>query len=90
MDLISKEKDEEAKEHEENDHPFLMLGYGIYSYFTFLEQLIALLVIMTVLSIPIIGIYGSGSFIGGLDPLVTTMGNLGATNIECVNEPMPV
>jgi len=77
----------------EKENPFLLLGYGILSYFTFLQQLIILLLIITLFCTPIFYIYCNG--LGrvnnsGFDIMKTTMGNLGGADSMCESKPMPV
>jgi hypothetical protein len=66
----------------------LILGYGVNAYFDILQALAKMFVILTIVSIPLFVIYGSGIAFSDLKsyPISRFMlGNLGANTVSCEN-----
>jgi hypothetical protein len=79
---LNKENKEKAKKEkkQENEDPYLIIGFGMVAYFKMLKSLILMFIIFTLLSIPAICIYTHHN---GQKDLVNysksryTLGNLG-------------
>jgi len=70
------------------DDPYLRLGYGMHSYFNVLLQLMCMMMIIMILSIPLMMTYSSFDALNKYDAGVTNMniyslGNLGGAESIC-------
>lgn len=66
--------------------PYLLLGYGMNSYFTVMLQLMWLCVLICVVAIPLMGIYATGEQFTGLNAY--SLGNLGGSDVVCAQAPI--
>ena len=68
------------------EEPFLILGYGVNSYFDLLSYMSIMFVIVTIFALPIIKIYSSHDAFSEHDnyPLSKfSLGNLGGSSVFC-------
>jgi len=74
-------------EFDENEDPINYFGFGIVSYFDFLKMCIFVFFILTVLHIPVMGIYGSYNYYSEETalkvPKLLSMGNMGYSKTRC-------
>ena len=66
--------------------PYLLLGYGMNSYFTVMIQLMWLCILICVAAIPLMGIYATGENLSGLAAF--SLGNLGGSDVVCAQAPI--
>ena len=79
------------------EEPFLMLGYGINSYFDILKQLMNMFIVITIVLCPVYYLY-AGNHIQGMEGFTSsmpgpnqalakvTMGNMGSATVLCKNQ----
>lgn len=66
--------------------PYLLLGYGMNSYFQVMLQLMWLCILICVAAIPLMGIYATGEQFTGLNAYA--LGNLGGSEVVCAQAPI--
>ena len=63
------------------ENPYLLLGYGMNSYFTIMLQLMLLCMIICVVTVPLSLVYAQGGEFTGMNAY--TLGNLGGSSVYC-------
>ena len=61
--------------------PFLLLGYGMNSYFTIMCELTIMCALICAVAIPLMMVYSTGNTLVGLS--VYSLGNLGGSDVFC-------
>jgi hypothetical protein len=69
----------------DND-PYLLLGYGMNSYFQIMIQLMWLCILICIVAIPLMSIYATGTQFEGLNAY--SLGNLGGSSVSCTQAPI--
>ena len=71
------------------DDPYLLLGYGMNSYFQIMVDLMIMCTLICVIAVPLMYVYASqGNNFTGLN--VYSLGNLGGSSITCTQTPFGV
>lgn len=66
--------------------PYLLLGYGMNSYFQVMIQLMWLCALICIVAIPLMSIYATGEQFEGLNAY--SLGNLGGSSVKCTQAPI--
>jgi len=67
------------------EDPFLLLGYGMNSYFQVMLQLILLCMFICVVTVPLMLNYASAGGLTGMNAY--TLGSLGGADVYCTQAP---
>jgi hypothetical protein len=76
---------------EENSDPYLLYGFGIWAYFSYIKWLIYIFLLLSLFHLPAIAIFGSSKGIeadSGLFYARMTMGSLVSSTPACFQAPL--